>query len=75
MALGITLAMTPVFWCQARGLDLFQLGERQAFHAGLDVERSKRRLALAAALCVGAVTAAAGPIGFIGLVAPTWHGY
>ncbi|MCG6658804.1 iron ABC transporter permease [Halomonas campisalis] len=70
MALGITLAVTPVFWFQARGLDLFQLGERQAFHAGLDVERSKRRLALAAALCVGAVTAAAGPIGFIGLVAP-----
>ncbi|PMR77553.1 hypothetical protein C1H69_02180 [Billgrantia endophytica] len=70
VALGVTLAVIPVFWSQARGLDLFQLGERQAFHAGLDVEHSKRRLAISAALCVGAVTAAAGPIGFIGLVAP-----
>ncbi|MEM1383647.1 MAG: iron chelate uptake ABC transporter family permease subunit, partial [Pseudomonadota bacterium] len=55
---------------QARALDLFQLGERAAFHSGLDVERSKRRIGLAVALSVGAVTAAAGPIGFIGLVAP-----
>ncbi|MCE8021885.1 iron ABC transporter permease [Halomonas sp. MCCC 1A11036] len=70
IALGITLAMTPLFWRQGRGLDLFQLGERQAFHAGLDVERTKRVLAAVAALSVGAVTAAAGPIGFIGLVAP-----
>ena len=54
----------------ARALDLFQLGERAAFHAGLDVEHTKRRVALGAALAVGAGTAVAGPIGFIGLVAP-----
>lgn len=53
-----------------RALDLFQLGERAAFHAGLDIEREKRRIALMTALAVGAATAAAGPIGFIGLVAP-----
>lgn len=53
-----------------RTLDLFQLGERAAFHAGVDIEREKRRIALLTALSVGAVTAAAGPIGFIGLVAP-----
>lgn len=53
-----------------RTLDLFQLGERAAFHAGVDIERQKRRIALLTALSVGAVTAAAGPIGFIGLVAP-----
>ena len=54
----------------SRGLDLFQLGERAAFHAGLDIEREKRRIMLLAAVAVGATTAAAGPIGFIGLVAP-----
>ncbi|SDI99324.1 FecCD family ABC transporter permease [Billgrantia gudaonensis] len=70
VALAATLACVPTFWRHAHGLDLFQLGERQAFHAGLDVERCKRRMALAAAVSVGAVTAAAGPIGFIGLVAP-----
>ena len=53
-----------------RTLDLFQLGERAAFHAGVDIEREKRRIAVLTALSVGAVTAAAGPIGFIGLVAP-----
>lgn len=53
-----------------RALDLFQVGERAAFHSGLDVERVKLRAGLLTALAVGAVTAAAGPIGFIGLVAP-----
>lgn len=54
----------------ARALDLFQLGERAAFHSGLDVEREKLKAGLFSALGVGAATAAAGPIGFIGLVAP-----
>ena len=54
----------------SRGLDLFQLGERAAFHSGLDVERAKLKAGLLSALSVGAATAAAGPIGFIGLVAP-----
>lgn len=54
----------------ARGLDLLQLGERAAWHAGLEVERLKRRAGLYSALAVGAGTAVAGPIGFVGLVAP-----
>lgn len=53
-----------------RALDLLQLGERAAFHAGLDIERAKRNAALFSALAVGAGVAVAGPIGFIGLVAP-----
>ncbi|MEM8699461.1 MAG: iron ABC transporter permease, partial [Pseudomonadota bacterium] len=66
----LTFATAPVLFRQSRALDLFQLGERAAFHAGLDVEGVKRQIAIATALAVGAVTAAAGPIGFIGLVAP-----
>jgi iron complex transport system permease protein len=54
----------------SRALDLLQLGERAAFHAGLDVERAKRAAAGLSAAAVGAATAAAGPIGFVGLVAP-----
>ncbi len=53
-----------------RTLDLFQLGERAAFHSGVDVERIKIKAGILTALAVGAVTAAAGPIGFIGLIAP-----
>lgn len=69
-AAGLVAMVAPMLFAQARGLDLLQLGERAAFHAGLDVERTKRRMALGIALAVGGVTAAAGPIGFIGLVAP-----
>lgn len=54
----------------ARGLDLLQLGERAAWHSGLEVERVKRAAGFWSALAVGAGTAVAGPIGFIGLVAP-----
>jgi len=70
VTLALTALAVPAFLAAARALDLLQLGERAAFHAGLDVERTKRRMALATALGVGAVTAAAGPIGFVGLVAP-----
>lgn len=73
MALAATViagAAAPIFLLLTRELDLFQLGERAAFHAGVDVERTKLLAALATALAVGAVTAAAGPISFIGLVAP-----
>ncbi|MEM7547779.1 MAG: iron ABC transporter permease [Pseudomonadota bacterium] len=54
----------------ARPLDLFQLGERAAFHAGINTNYVKFKIGAASALAVGAVTAVAGPIGFIGLVAP-----
>ncbi|MEM6971198.1 MAG: iron ABC transporter permease [Pseudomonadota bacterium] len=66
----LTLGALPLLLLRTRDLDLFQLGERAAFHAGLDVEQSKMLIGLATAVAVGAVTAAAGPIGFIGLVAP-----
>lgn len=60
----------PVFLRSARALDLLQLGERAAFYSGLNVNRARTLIAAATALSVGAVTCAAGPIGFIGLVAP-----
>lgn len=67
---GLTAVTLPLFLAQSRALDLLQLGERAAFHAGLAVDRSRLLIALATALSVGAVTSAAGPIGFIGLAAP-----
>ena len=70
VAIGLTALAMPLLLSEARSLDLFQLGERAAFHAGVGVECTKRRIMLATAVALGAVTAAAGPIGFIGLVAP-----
>ncbi len=54
----------------ARDLDLLQLGEPEAALMGVPVERRKRATAAAAALAVGAVVAAAGGLGFLGLVVP-----
>ncbi|MFG1179694.1 FecCD family ABC transporter permease [Xanthobacter versatilis] len=54
----------------ARGLDALALGEAEAFHAGVSVERLKRGAVIAVAAGVGASVAAAGVVGFIGLVVP-----
>lgn len=54
----------------ARGLDALALGEAEAFHAGIAVERLKRFAIIAVAAGVGAAVAAAGVVGFIGLVVP-----
>jgi len=51
-------------------LNALLLGERDAHHLGLDVERAKRRLIIAAALITGAVVSVTGVIGFVGLVVP-----
>ncbi|MCL4125417.1 UNVERIFIED_CONTAM: hypothetical protein GTU68_061239 [Idotea baltica] len=54
----------------ARALDLFQLGERAAFHSGLAITKIKFSACAICAVAVGAGVSIAGPIGFIGLVSP-----
>lgn len=51
-------------------LDALLLGAREAGHLGVDVPRLQLWLVLVAALAVGASVAAAGTIGFVGLVVP-----
>ena len=53
-----------------RGLNALVLGEAEAFHLGIPVERLKRTAILLVAVAVGASVAAAGVIGFVGLVVP-----
>lgn len=53
-----------------RQLDLLQLGERAAFHTGVDVTKVKFQICALVAINVGAGVSVAGPIGFVGLVAP-----
>ena len=55
---------------RAPALNALLLGESEARHLGFEVERLKRELVLCTALGVGAAVAAAGLIGFIGLVVP-----
>lgn len=63
----IGLVVMPVF---ARALDLLTLGERGARHLGVDTERVRMVVIGLAALLTGASVAAAGIIGFVGLVVP-----
>ena len=53
-----------------RSLDALTLGEAQARSLGVNLERTRFFALLGTGLAVGAATAVAGAIGFIGLVAP-----
>ena len=55
---------------RAKALNALLLGESEASHLGINVERLKRELVFCTALGVGAAVAAAGMIGFVGLVVP-----
>ena len=66
----VTMAVTCWLPRRARALNALLLGESEARHLGFDVERLKRELVFCTALGVGAAVAAAGMIGFVGLVVP-----
>lgn len=51
-------------------IDVLALGEEAAAALGSDVERATRRVFLVSALLAGATVAAAGLIGFVGLIVP-----
>ena len=57
-----------VYW--AREIDVLSLGDDTAASLGIDAERAGRRAFLLAALLAAATVAAAGLIGFVGLVVP-----
>ena len=57
-----------IYW--AREIDLLALGDEAAAAMGVDVESSTRRVYILAALLAAATVAAAGLIGFVGLIVP-----
>lgn len=65
--MGVSVALLAPL---ARPFDALALGEAEAGHLGVPVERVKRIAIAAVALGVGAGTALTGIIGFVGLVAP-----
>lgn len=54
----------------ARGLDLLVLGEAEAFHGGVDIERLKRIAIVLVAAMTGVAVSVCGVIGFVGIVVP-----
>ncbi|MGF1505892.1 MAG: FecCD family ABC transporter permease [Anaerolineae bacterium] len=65
----ILVALVPLPFL-GRALNAFLLGEAEAGHLGVPVEQVKTLVVLLVALAVGAGVAAAGSIGFVGLVVP-----
>ncbi len=68
-AMFIVPALLTLPWF-ARPLNTLLLGEAEAHHLGVPVQRVKRWVILLSAAMVGAAVAACGTIGFVGLVAP-----
>jgi iron complex transport system permease protein len=57
-----------IYW--AREIDILALGDEPAAALGVDVEVASRRMYLLAALLAASTVAAAGLIGFVGLIVP-----
>lgn len=64
------LALAFAFQRRASALNALLLGESEARHLGIPVERMKLELIILTAVGVGVTVACAGIIGFIGLVVP-----
>jgi iron complex transport system permease protein len=54
----------------SKELNALSLGEEEAFHLGIDVERVKKILLVAAALITSVIVSMCGIIGFVGLIIP-----
>jgi iron complex transport system permease protein len=66
----VLLLAIAAFARLARPLNLLSLGETEAAHLGVPVERLKILTAALCALVVGAAVSVSGAIGFVGLVVP-----
>jgi iron complex transport system permease protein len=69
LAAYVALGGALLFWL-ARDIDVLALGEESAAALGVDSGRASRRIFLIAALLSAATVAAAGLVGFVGLVVP-----
>ena len=70
LALLTATALAAWGYWHARAFNALLLGEADARHLGIQVERLKRMTVLLCALGVGVAVACAGMIGFIGLMVP-----
>jgi len=70
IAAPVLIVAPALLLVHARALNALALGEAEAFHMGVDVERTKLKIILLSALAVGVSVSMSGMIGFIGLVIP-----
>ena len=72
IAIAAPLLVVPLLLLprDAQALNALLLGEAEAGHLGVDVERLKRRVTVLVVLAAGAAVALAGIIAFVGLLVP-----
>jgi iron complex transport system permease protein len=70
LALPLTALGLAILATTGPALDALTLGEPAARSMGVDPRQLQRRIIIGVALCVGAGVAAAGVIGFVGLIVP-----
>ncbi len=68
--LGSSVVLLIVSYLFCLDLNALSLGEEEAAHLGISVERTKRLLFIIASLLTGFSVSVAGMIGFVGLVVP-----
>jgi iron complex transport system permease protein len=66
----VAILLMGLFPRDSRALNALLLGESEARHLGINVQRVKRRLIVLTALGVGVSVAVAGLVGFVGLIMP-----
>ena len=66
----VAVLLMSLFPRDSKALNALLLGESEARHLGINVQRVKRRLIVLTALGVGVSVAVAGLVGFIGLIMP-----
>ena len=59
-----------IIWLFSRELNIMALGEEEAYHLGVSVEKVRVILLITASLITGAAVSVSGTIGFVGLVVP-----
>jgi len=65
----VTLCVTAILWL-TRELNLLMAGDDIALSRGVSVDKIRYSLFFVTSLCVGAIVALCGPIGFIGMMVP-----
>jgi iron complex transport system permease protein len=70
IAVASTIIGVAALTFKARPLNLMMLGERDAFDLGVEVDRVRLQVFLAASLLVGVSVALSGSVGYVGLVVP-----
>jgi iron complex transport system permease protein len=70
LALPLMALGAAALWRAGRGLDALTLGEDAAASMGIDLARLRLAVVFGTAALVGAATAVAGAVGFVGLVVP-----